>query len=55
VAGAQAVSDSFDIRRSALNYGVPHFTTIAGARAAVHAIAERRAGMLEVRPLQGYF
>ncbi len=55
VAGAQAVSDSFDIRRSALNYGVPHFTTIAGARAAVHAIAERRAGTLEVRPLQGYF
>ena len=35
----QSVSDSFDIRRSALTQGVPHYTTFAGARAAVHAIA----------------
>ena len=53
--GAQAVSDSFDIRRSALTHNVPHYTTVAGARAAVHAIAALRAGTLEVAPLQSYF
>ena len=54
-AGAQSVSDSFDIRRSALTHGVPHYTTIAGARAAAHAIAALKAGSLEVMPLQAYF
>jgi carbamoyl-phosphate synthase large subunit len=53
--GAQSVADSFDIRRSALTHGVPHFTTAAGARAAVHAIAALKAGTLEVAPLQSYF
>jgi carbamoyl-phosphate synthase large subunit len=54
-AGAQSVTDSFDIRRSALTHGVPHYTTIAGARAAAHAIAAMKAGTLEVAPLQAYF
>ncbi len=54
-AGAQSVSDSFDIRRSALTQGVPHYTTIAGARAAAHAIAALKSGTLEVAPLQAYF
>ena len=54
-AGAQSVADSFDIRRSALTHNVPHFTTIAGARAAVYAIAAMRSGPLEVAPLQSYF
>ncbi len=54
-AGAQTVADSFDIRRSALTHGVPHYTTIAGARAAAHAIAAVKAGTLEVMPLQAYF
>ncbi|CAG4902341.1 unnamed protein product [Acidocella sp. C78] len=53
--GAQTVADSFDIRRQALNHGVPHYTTIAGARAASHAIAALAAGSLEVAPLQSYF
>jgi carbamoyl-phosphate synthase large subunit len=53
--GPQSVADSFDIRRSALTHGVPHYTTIAGARAAVHAIAALKAGTLEVAPLQSYF
>ncbi len=53
--GGQSVSDSFDIRRSALTHGIPHFTTAAGARAAVHAIAALRAGTLDVAPLQSYF
>jgi len=53
--GSQSVTDSFDIRRSALLNGVPHYTTIAGARAAVGAIAALKAGTLEVAPLQSYF
>jgi len=53
--GPQSVADSFDIRRSALTHGVPHYTTMAGARAAVHAIAALKSGTLEVAPLQAYF
>jgi carbamoyl-phosphate synthase large subunit len=53
--GAQSTADSFDIRRTALTHGVPHYTTLAGARAAVHAIGALRAGTLEVAPLQAYF
>ena len=48
-------ADSFDIRRSALTHGIPHYTTAAGARAAVHAIAALKAGTLDVAPLQAYF
>ena len=51
----QSVADSFEIRRSALTHLVPHYTTIAGARAAVHAIAALKTGTLEVAPLQSYF
>ena len=36
--GAQAIADSYTIRRTALQYRVPYFTTIAGARALVEAI-----------------
>jgi len=50
----QSVADSFEIRRSALTHFVPHYTTIAGARAAVHAIAALKTGTLEVAPLQSY-
>ncbi len=53
--GPQAIADSFAIRRGALTHGVPHYTTMAGARAAVHAIASLRTGPLEVAPLQSYF
>ncbi|MBO7349988.1 MAG: carbamoyl-phosphate synthase large subunit [Acetobacter sp.] len=53
--GVQSVSDSFDIRRSALLLGIPHYTTIAGARAAIHAIEALRKEPLEVASLQSYF
>ena len=53
--GGQSVADSFDIRRGALTHGIPHYTTAAGARAAVHAIAALKAGTLDVAPLQAYF
>ncbi len=42
--GAQAIRDSFSIRRSALISNVPHYTTIAGAEAAVGAIEALCAG-----------
>ncbi len=53
--GAKAISDSFSIRRSALTYNIPHYTTMAGARAAVAAIDALKRGDLEVLPLQSYF
>jgi carbamoyl-phosphate synthase large subunit len=52
--GVQAIADSFSLRRTALNNGIPYYTTVAGARAAVQAIAALRAGSLEVAPLQSY-
>jgi carbamoyl-phosphate synthase large subunit len=53
--GAQAIRDSFSIRRSALVKDVPYFTTLAAARAAAAAIAALRKGALDVRSLQEYY
>jgi carbamoyl-phosphate synthase large subunit len=53
--GPQAIADSFSIRRTALTQGIPYYTTFAGARAAVQAIAAQKTGGLEVAPLQSYF
>ena len=53
--GAQAIADSYSIRRSALVHNIPHYTTMAGAQAAVGAIEAMRQGPLEVAPLQAYF
>jgi carbamoyl-phosphate synthase large subunit len=52
--GAQAIADSFSLRRTALTLGIAYYTTVAGARAAVQAIAALKAGSLEVAPLQSY-
>ena len=56
--GAQAISDSFSIRRSALTGNIPHYTTITAAAAAAAAIAaqfgKNSAGGLAVAPLQSY-
>ncbi|BBK33528.1 carbamoyl-phosphate synthase large subunit [Stella humosa] len=52
--GAQAIADSFSLRRTAVTTGVPYYTTMAGARAAVAAIVALEAGALEVAPLQAY-
>jgi carbamoyl-phosphate synthase large subunit len=43
--GAQAIKDSFSIRRSALIKDVPHCTTMAGAAATVEAIAALKEGV----------
>jgi carbamoyl-phosphate synthase large subunit len=53
--GAQAIADSFSIRREALVGNVPHYTTITGATAAVTAIEALARGRLDVKPLQHYF
>jgi carbamoyl-phosphate synthase large subunit len=53
-AGAQAIKDSFPIRRNALLKGIPYYTTMSAARAAVGAIAQLRAGKMRVRSLQEY-
>jgi carbamoyl-phosphate synthase large subunit len=53
--GALAIADSASIRQTALAGDIPYYTTVAGARAAVEAIAALRAGALEVAPLQAYF
>jgi len=52
--GSQAISDSYSLRRAALTHKVPYYTTVAGSRAAVQAIAALRRGSLEVAPLQSY-
>ncbi len=52
--GAQAIRDSFSLRRTALVNNIPYYTTVAGAGAAVEAIAALKAGRLEVAPLQSY-
>jgi carbamoyl-phosphate synthase large subunit len=52
--GAKALADSFSIRRSALLYHVPYYTTLAGALAVTEAIKALRAGGLKVAPIQEY-
>jgi len=52
--GAQSKADSYYIRRAALVYNVPYFTTVAAARAAAHAIAHLIEEGLTVRSLHEY-
>ncbi len=53
--GAKAIADSFELRRTALTHRIPYYTTVAGAEAAVQAVAALKSGQLEVAPLQSYF
>ena len=53
--GAEAIADSFELRRTALINKIPYYTTVAGSQAASQAIAALRIGSLEVAPLQSYF
>lgn len=50
--GEAAISDSFSIRRSALQTGVPYFTNLTAARAAVNSLDRWIRGDLEVYALQ---
>lgn len=53
--GAQAVSDSFSLRRESLMHNVSYYTTITAAKAAAGAIEAMIEGGLDVAPLQSYF
>jgi len=53
--GKRTVNDSKEIRQTALLYGVPYTTTVAGAKAMAQAILEERGQGLGVRCLQDYY
>ena len=53
--GKRTAQDSKAIRRSALTFGVPYCTTLAGARATARAIGARREGEVHVESLQEYY
>jgi carbamoyl-phosphate synthase large subunit len=53
--GMKSISDSRDIRRTALMGKIPYYTTIDGALAAVEGIVALQKGNLVVRSLQSYF
>ena len=55
VDGAGALTDSFNLRRTALMNKIAYYTTVAGAKASVEGIAALREGPLDVAPLQSYF
>ena len=52
--GAGAIKDSFSLRQTALTNNIPYYTTAAGSRAAVDAIAAIAEQQLEVRAIQDY-
>ncbi len=51
---AHSHADSFHLRRNAVDYQVPYFTTIAGAEAAAEGIELLKEREFDVRPLQEY-
>jgi carbamoyl-phosphate synthase large subunit len=51
---ARSHADSYSIRRFALDYQVPYFTTIAGAEAAAEGIEYLKQHEFEVKALQDY-
>jgi len=54
VYGAQSQKDSYSIRRTTLVKGIPYFTTISAAKAAVHGISAIKANPLQVKSIQEY-
>jgi len=53
--GRQSKTDSFSIRRSALDRQVPYVTTIRGAGAVAKAIEAMKQRKIDVKPLQLYY
>ena len=51
----KAAEDSYAIRRTTITYGIPYFTTLAGAISASFAIEAKKKGKIEVKPLQDYY
>jgi carbamoyl-phosphate synthase large subunit len=54
VHGAQSQKDSYSIRRTTLMKGIPYFTTISAAKAAVRGIAAIKKNHLQVKSIQEY-
>jgi len=54
VHGAEAQKDSYSIRRTTLMKGIPYFTTISAAKAAVRGIAAIKRNHLQVKSIQEY-
>ena len=52
--GAGAIKDSFSLRQTALTNNIPYYTTVAGSRAAVDAIAALADQQVDVRAIQDY-
>jgi carbamoyl-phosphate synthase large subunit len=52
VSGAESQTDSYSIRRTTLVKGVPYFTTISAAKAAVRGISAIKTRPLQVKSLQ---
>ena len=52
--GAAAIKDSFSLRQTALTNNIPYYTTVAGSRAAVDAIAALDDMQVDVRSIQDY-
>jgi carbamoyl-phosphate synthase large subunit len=52
--GAQAVADSFSIRRESLMHGLAYYTTVAGAKAVADSIISLKTQELDVKPIQDY-
>jgi carbamoyl-phosphate synthase large subunit len=52
--GAKALADSTSLRRTALLYHIPYYTTLQGAIAVTRALKAMNADILRVAPLQSY-
>jgi carbamoyl-phosphate synthase large subunit len=52
--GAQAVADSFSIRREALMHSLAYYTTVAGAKAVADSIVSLKTQEFGVKPIQDY-
>jgi carbamoyl-phosphate synthase large subunit len=52
--GAKTVADSYSIRRSSIEHGIPYCTTVAGAKAATLAISTMLKEGLGVKSVQEY-
>ena len=48
--GAQAIADSFCLRRSGPDQQIPYYTTVAGARAAVRRSTRSKRAALKLHP-----
>lgn len=52
--GKKTTSDSYEIRRTTLEYNIPYATTISGARAMAEAVSELQKGNWDVKTIQEY-